>query len=595
MNRNVSKVGNWKTAILCLLAILLCAPGDALAVEEPISGLEYLAEQLEEPAEAFMLWGEDLDDYYSAIPRGISSYRSDTVFPERFDLREKGLVTPVKNQSPWGNCWSFSAIAACESSILSMLGMTAAEYEAQNGEPIDLSERHLLWFSSAPLPEIDEYPAGEYPFDEGQAGEGFHLLEGVEEPRMETGGDSIIVGSAFASGIGVVEERLAPYRSNEGTLSPDDDWSLPEQMRFTQSYELKDANSLPTPAMRDRENRYVYCDAGTWAIKNELMKGRAVSIAYMAEVFMPGDDPDEPAYLHISGSDPAVYAHYTYDQQVANHAVCVVGWDDAFPASAFGDAHQPPADGAWIVRNSWGADWGMDGYFYLSYYDKSISDVETYEFIQPDQAKNLECLEILQYDYMPVRILSATLFEEPVYAANIFPIDEDGVLKYVSAMTGDLNTEVTVSVYRLREDAADPEDGVLLGRATQRFQFSGYHRVSLPDPLILRQGERIGITVLESVPIPDGTGYALVNTSSPGEKAPEELARRHTEGDVSLSRYVVGVVNPGESFVKLPGEAWIDWKDALSVIGNDGNRIYVAYDNLPIKGYLYPLEQALND
>ena len=595
MNRNVSKVGNWKTAILCLLAILLCAPGDALAVEEPISGLEYLAEQLEEPAEAFMLWGEDLDDYYSAIPRGISSYRSDTVFPERFDLREKGLVTPVKNQSPWGNCWSFSAIEACESSILSMLGMTAAEYEAQNGEPIDLSERHLLWFSTAPLPEIDEYPAGEYPFDEGQAGEGFHLLEGVEEPRMETGGDSIIVGSAFASGIGVVEERLAPYRSNEGTLSPDDDWSLPEQMRFTQSYELKDANSLPTPAMRDRENRYVYCDAGTWAIKNELMKGRAVSIAYMAEVFMPGDDPDELAYLHISGSDPAVYAHYTYDQQVANHAVCVVGWDDAFPASAFGDAHQPPADGAWIVRNSWGADWGMDGYFYLSYYDKSISDVETYAFIQPDQAKNLECLEILQYDYMPVRILSATLFEEPVYAANIFPIDEDGVLKYVSAMTGDLNTEVTVSVYRLREDAADPEDGVLLGRATQRFQFSGYHRVSLPDPLILRQGERIGITVLESVPIPDGTGYALVNTSSPGEKAPEELARRHPEGDVSLSRYVVGVVNPGESFVKLPGEAWIDWKDALSVIGNDGNRVYVAYDNLPIKGYLYPLEQALND
>ena len=578
-----------------MLAILLCAPGDALAVEEPISGLEYLAEQLEEPAEAFMLWGEDLDDYYSAIPRGISSYRSDTVFPERFDLREKGLVTPVKNQSPWGNCWSFSAIEACESSILSMLGMTAAEYEAQNGEPIDLSERHLLWFSTAPLPEIDEYPAGEYPFDESQAGEGFHLLEGIEEPRMETGGDSIIVGSAFASGIGVVEERLAPYRSNEGTLSPDDDWSLPEQMRFTQSYELKDANSLPTPAMRDQENRYVYCDAGTWAIKNELMKGRAVSIAYMAEVFMPGDDPDELAYLHISGSDPAVYAHYTYDQQVANHAVCVVGWDDAFPASAFGDAHQPPAGGAWIVRNSWGADWGMDGYFYLSYYDKSISDVETYEFIQPDQAKNLECLEILQYDYMPVRILSATLFAEPVYAANIFPIDEDGVLKYVSAMTGDLNTEVTVSVYRLREDAADPEDGVLLGRATQRFQFNGYHRVSLPDPLILRQGERIGITMLESVPIPDGTRYALVNTSSPGEKAPEELARRHPEGDVSLSRYVVGVVNPGESFVKLPGEAWIDWKDALSVIGNDGNRVYVAYDNLPIKGYLYPLEQALND
>ena len=46
----------------------------------------------------------------------------------------------------------------------------------------------------------------------------------------------------------------------------------------------------------------------------------------------------------------------------------------------------------------------------------------------------------------------------------------------------------------------------------------------------------------------------------------------------------------GESFIKFSGEAWMDWKDALSVIGNDGDRIYVAYDNLPIKGYLYPLE-----
>ena len=59
---------------------------------------------------------------------------------------------------------------------------------------------------------------------------------------------------------------------------------------------------------------------------------------------------------------------------------------------------------------------------------------------------------------------------------------------------------------------------------------------------------------------------------------------------MSLTRYVVGVVNPGESYIRLPGEDWIDWKDALSVIGNDGNRIYVAYDNLPIKGYLYTLE-----
>jgi C1A family cysteine protease len=42
------------------------------------------------------------------------------------------------------------------------------------------------------------------------------------------------------------------------------------------------------------------------------------------------------------------------------HAVCLVGFDDAkvIPGS-------PP--GAFLVRNSWGADWGLGGYFWMPY------------------------------------------------------------------------------------------------------------------------------------------------------------------------------------------------------------------------------------
>ena len=52
------------------------------------------------------------------------------------------------------------------------------------------------------------------------------------------GGTYLLAASSLAAGIGVAAESIAPYESNEGTSDPDDDWSLPEQYRFTQSLEF---------------------------------------------------------------------------------------------------------------------------------------------------------------------------------------------------------------------------------------------------------------------------------------------------------------------------------------------------------------------
>lgn len=42
----------------------------------------------------------------------------DTVLPESFDLREEGVLTPVKDQAATNTCWSFGSTAAVESSYL---------------------------------------------------------------------------------------------------------------------------------------------------------------------------------------------------------------------------------------------------------------------------------------------------------------------------------------------------------------------------------------------------------------------------------------------------------------------------------------------
>ncbi len=44
--------------------------------------------------------------------------------PIRFDLRDYGFVTPVRNQGKGGNCWAFSSLAALESAILKATNIT---------------------------------------------------------------------------------------------------------------------------------------------------------------------------------------------------------------------------------------------------------------------------------------------------------------------------------------------------------------------------------------------------------------------------------------------------------------------------------------
>lgn len=44
--------------------------------------------------------------------------------PKRYDLRDFGFVTPIRNQGKGGNCWAFSSLAALESAILKATNVT---------------------------------------------------------------------------------------------------------------------------------------------------------------------------------------------------------------------------------------------------------------------------------------------------------------------------------------------------------------------------------------------------------------------------------------------------------------------------------------
>ena len=129
--------------------------------------------------------------------------------------------------------------------------------------------------------------------------------------------------------------------------------------------------------------------------------------------------------------------------------------------------------------------WGIEdakgnstGYFYLSYYDRSISMPEVFDFNVDNTADGYI---IDQYDYLPSDGTTGWLNQDGLKAANVFTAEYDEVLRAVSCETGADNTHVTYDIYLLNDGAALPDDGTLKATVTADYEHAGYHRTSLED------------------------------------------------------------------------------------------------------------------
>ena len=134
------------------------------------------------------------------MPAGMTAQAA-AKFPKKFDLRSKGLVTPVKKQDPFSSCWAFGGIAAAESSVLKAKKTTYAKSK------LDLSERHAAYFALHPIQKFEE---------KSQAGEGLRIIKTGLNDEFTLGGQSIYVTSLFASGVGPMLEKHFPYHGKKG-------------------------------------------------------------------------------------------------------------------------------------------------------------------------------------------------------------------------------------------------------------------------------------------------------------------------------------------------------------------------------------------
>ncbi|MBO5560305.1 MAG: S-layer homology domain-containing protein [Firmicutes bacterium] len=536
-------------------------------------------------------------------------------FPSKFDLRDQNLVSSVKFQNPWGTCWGFGATAASEISILSELRSISPEYAEKFADPdsVDLSEMQLSWFATNGIP-LDS--------DDPQAGEGI-WVEG--DYPLNSGGDNILATSVYSAGTGPIWEEEVPYRNHENVLTEtfatyyadvyeDDpekyyDWSVNEKYRDAYSFELEESFVLPSPAGADPNGRYKYDPHATEAIKEQLMANRGVSMEFCADTYSP--DMIEYAKPEYINADNGSWAHYTYTEDgkpvMANHIICVVGWDDNYPKSNFLEGHQPPADGAWICKNSWGAadsevpnkyDWGVDGsgYFYLSYYDVSLSKPESFNFdVKGGEERNKKYMFVDQYDLMPANVrVDLTAEKGNKYQfANVYEAEDDMAMRTIGIHTASENTAVKAEIYILNDNAKSPVDGEKVATVTGSFKYGGFHRMALKKPVIVEKGTVYSVNVTETdekglYNLPVSVGFSGVKTFNGG------------------TIYSVAVVNEGESFF-YDGRYWFDWAEVRdevgsSVIGTEEEMEELktkgyswCFDNHPIKVYSDPVEHTVTD
>ena len=400
------------------------------------------------------------------------------LYPGTYNANEERFVTEVKNQRNTSLCWAFSLASNLETSLLT-----------REQKYYDLSEEQLAYFWANRVND----PLGNTPNDK---------ITRTQSNYHGTGNGR--VASFFLSTwSGMTTEEKVPFQSSAVT------W--PDSLAYDTSAYMEDA---------------IFSQYTVERTKQLLMEYNSVSaMIYMLDNYYYPDT-----------------ASYSCPQSgLVNHAVTIVGWDDTYSKENFPSASGVNNDGAWIVKNSYGKNWGKNGYFYLSYEDKSITNLVSNTAVTTPAYPN-------NYFYDGAAAGTVTFpgstINNGYYVSNIFKATagngkDEELGEIVTAVPQD-NTDFQIQVYTDLKNTSDPTSGTPAYAEPVDYTqpLAGIHTIHLNTP----------------VKIPQGTFYSVVI------KIPDGSNKFYVEKTTTSTSWFTATagIDPDQSFFSTSGKKWYD-------------------------------------